>query len=284
MKNILLLLLLVLISSTTVLAQSSEKTLTQLKIEKEEAVKAENYTLASELKKQIEKRQSFLEVELKTAVENEDYEKAATIKKELNSNQSNDEDKHVNVQTEETPEEAQESDIKKTTVNKSKTKYNSGGHVYVGLLNRRNASLNDLKDYDGYYINLQGMAIVTDRVVCPALSMQIGLGSAETKNSSYKYSSNYGSFGIGFGVSTNFGWKNNNTRFKPFAVSTFGIGYEWYLGHYRYDTTTESDENNLFFFNYNFRVGFDFYITDRYALSMIAGFNRYNSIGIGLTF
>lgn len=295
MKKILTFILLIVVCSTTILAQTSEKTLPQLKIEKEEAVKAENYLLAGELKKQIEERQNTLEAELKIAVENEDYEKAAAIKKELNGETIEAEAKKEKEQTEETlpelnqteeiPENNLETNIKENTANKSKTKYSRGDHIYLGMLNRRNVSFGGISNYDGYNINFEYLGIIPDKVISPALSIQLGGGAADIKNSTFNYTSDYSFLTFGGGIATNFGWNNNNTRFKPFAAATLGFGYEWESANYYYDITDKTkEENNRWILNYELRVGIDFYITEKYALSMLIGLNRYNTIGIGLTF
>jgi len=289
MKKVLVLIMLIVVSGSVLFAQTTEKTLLQLNLEKEEAVKAENYQLAGDLKKQIEARENYLEAELKKAVENEDYEKAAAIKKELNGEEVKTEVKKEENQPEETTITDQESVKPEITQEKAKQKYSSkhGNHIYVGLLNHSVISYPSTDDIDEYNFHLQYMKFRDTEVISPAFGFQIGFGELSYEDDSYDYSESYTYIALGLGVSTNFGWKNNNTRFKPFAVSTLGASYEMYhtFTYYNYiDTDDMSDDFNKFKFNLNLKVGANFYMSEKVGLSFHLGYNRYTTIGLGVAF
>jgi hypothetical protein len=89
MKNLILTLFCLLLFNSSFAQDFSSKSKAELNVLKQEAVAAENYSLASKIKKELETRVSIDEIiatkniELQTAVASEDYGKAEQLNKEI---------------------------------------------------------------------------------------------------------------------------------------------------------------------------------------------------------
>jgi hypothetical protein len=274
------------------IANGGGTSLAQLKEEKQKAIIAEDYALAAKIKEQIIAKEQVLNTKLNEALKNEDYALAAKIKEEIDGSTVQ------SIQSVNRSSSSIVSKSKPTPAENEKflTFKRHSIFVYYGINNIAASAFNGIEGIEATSFVFDLVTLNPDRIISPAITAQVayldiamgdvfgGFGADIGVDQTHLY------IGAGVGVSTNFGFKNKESKFKPFALATLGLVRESVTNQteansYWDETVYEEDISvSIMGMHMNLKAGCNYMFSHRFGLTCAVGLNNNTNISVGLVF